>query len=644
MSTFEREEQSARPRADRLAWIAILLYLLALVAPAVTFFSVARYAVNVPVWDEWEFPLLMSRIDAGELTVPELAWLQRGEHRKVFPHLIILALARMTSYNVVAHIYLAIVLRVLALGLIWRLLAATVAPARAPVTAALTLVSSLLLFSAAEYENWIWGESAIMVALINLAIVTMVWALHRWPARWPGLVVALLAATVAAFSAASGLLLWGVGLVGLVLYGRQSGRGWLDRRVLVWILCAVALTLLYFAGWARRFQTDVVLEPGAEMLTHHLAFSASYLGAPLELREALGWAAGVGILGLVMILDALGAALRGGGWKSAGRVTPWFLLILFVVATAGLTSIGRSGFGLEQASRYIGISALFWVGAVALVVPQKLGRRRRGLAVAGACVLVAILLLAYGSAYARGYDQLTERSRSLREKTVYLRHVESARHQLRGLYPKPELLRPRVAALEALELGVFDDPTRREGRRIFSEPAVAAKEPALLTAGREYFLDLAPGFSPDEVAWHLAVVGGEGREVIFMIPPAAAEWTLTLPAASGIVLTTGLVVSSRLPTRGDADAGWGDKPPPGDGVRFRLSVERMDGSSAELLSRWVDPWRREEDRRFVPVSIDLDAYAGETIVVRLTTDPGPSGDTEWDLSGWVSPRVSIEGF
>lgn len=133
-------------RASHRRSVALLIYLLALVPPVVMFTSVSLHAVNVPLWDEWEFPLLMTRLEAGELSVPALAWTQRGEHRKVFPHLVILGLAYLTDFNVVAHIYFAAALRVLSLVLLWRLLVATIGPAQGAVTAPLTVLASGLLW------------------------------------------------------------------------------------------------------------------------------------------------------------------------------------------------------------------------------------------------------------------------------------------------------------------------------------------------------------------------------------------------------------------------------------------------------------------------------------------------------------------
>ena len=54
----------------------------------------------------------------------------------------------------------------------------------------------------------------------------------------------------------------------------------------------------------------------------------------------------------------------------------------------------------------------------------------------------------------------------------------------------------------------------------------------------------------------------------------------------------------------------------GDGVLFRIGVSFQNYE--ELLNLHVDPVAKESDRRWIPVNIDLTAYAGEEVEVIST--------------------------
>ena len=57
----------------------------------------------------------------------------------------------------------------------------------------------------------------------------------------------------------------------------------------------------------------------------------------------------------------------------------------------------------------------------------------------------------------------------------------------------------------------------------------------------------------------------------------------------------------------------------GDGVLFRIGVS--DGRAfEELFTQHVDPFNNKGDRRWIPVNVDLSAYAGEEVELILNTN------------------------
>jgi len=80
----------------------------------------------------------------------------------------------------------------------------------------------------------------------------------------------------------------------------------------------------------------------------------------------------------------------------------------------------------------------------------------------------------------------------------------------------------------------------------------------------------------------------------------------------------------------------------GNGVYFYGGVS--DGKSFEqLFTQTVNPFKNPAERRWIPVSVDLAAYAGEEIDVILNTrssGPGLPADERNDLPLWGAPVIS----
>ncbi len=134
---------------------------------------------------------------------------------------------------------------------------------------------------------------------------------------------------------------------------------------------------------------------------------------------------------------------------------------------------------------------------------------------------------------------------------------------------------------------------------------------------------LEKGFSVLDVA-----INGETKRSIFAHPHARIIWSIIVPP--GAVLKTSLGMEPET---------W-DKPD-ADGAQFRVGVS--DGKSyEELLRQYINPHGRPNDRRWVPASVDLSAYAGRKVNLIFNTDPGPPGvfqNPAWDWAVWGEPAI-----
>jgi hypothetical protein len=77
-------------------------------------------------------------------------------------------------------------------------------------------------------------------------------------------------------------------------------------------------------------------------------------------------------------------------------------------------------------------------------------------------------------------------------------------------------------------------------------------------------------------------------------------------------------------------------------VVFRIGVS--DGRTYyELLTRHVNPYDAPDDRRWIPVTVDLRPFAGKAVDIIFNTDPSPPGvpaDGRNDLALWGEPTVA----
>jgi hypothetical protein len=78
-----------------------------------------------------------------------------------------------------------------------------------------------------------------------------------------------------------------------------------------------------------------------------------------------------------------------------------------------------------------------------------------------------------------------------------------------------------------------------------------------------------------------------------------------------------------------------DDEPKSDGVDFRVSVVGADSAERTLFSRFSDA------KTWQPAEIDLSAYAGQTVALRLWNGPGPKNDTTCDNGFWGDPLLVV---
>ncbi|MEI8309873.1 MAG: hypothetical protein WCH98_03865 [Verrucomicrobiota bacterium] len=121
---------------------------------------------------------------------------------------------------------------------------------------------------------------------------------------------------------------------------------------------------------------------------------------------------------------------------------------------------------------------------------------------------------------------------------------------------------------------------------------------------------------------------GDQRRAIGMHPPWRKTWgdvfvdyRVRLPDQTPVTLDFATAIR---------DNGPGE--PPSDGVEYSVLVN--DGGSSKTLFI-----RFSAAKDWVPASVDLSAYAGREVTLRLMSGPGPAHNTTCDQSFWAEPTL-----
>jgi hypothetical protein len=307
-----------------------------------------RFGVNIPFMDQWRVVSLFSKEKQGTLTLVDL-FIQHNEHRPFFPRLIWLTLARFTRYNVNAELWVNFLIALGTFLFFIRRVVNTWNQAGVKWSLLLIPLFSLLVFNLGQYESWLQGIQTIM--FLGMACVVIGLFLLSDHSRNSNFAAAILLGVVANFSMVNGLLYWPIGLAVLIASAPQKTR---TLKVLAWLLCSAACMTLFLAGWTSD---GIGLHDMFLHLKEAFIFVLNFLGAPVNTLEQFAWKFGALGLGLFMFIISHVIVTR--SWREAA---PYFGILLFVLFSALLVTIGRMDLGLIQSrvSRYQTISIWFW--------------------------------------------------------------------------------------------------------------------------------------------------------------------------------------------------------------------------------------------------------------------------------------------
>jgi len=468
-STPSRTEPRERRTRRELASVVAIAALTA--TPLVVLIvMVARYAVDVPFWDEWHLVILLRWMKEGTLGFRGLWW-QHNEHRILFPRIIMLTLARVTDWDIRYECAANVVLAALTFLVLLVLVSRTRRSLGLTGPNWLLPVLSAMVFSLSQWESWLWGWQ-IAVFLNVLAVAGGVTLLSSPALSWRRLLSAIALGVVATYSFACGLLYWWA-VLPLLLARPGEGRGRVWLRIGGWCAVAAAVYTNYFQLYIRSDQQPSLMAAVHAPLAF-LRYTLNYLGHPVSEAHA-GYVGAAGVAMLMLLSVAL-LRLRIMTWLA---LLPYLCLSLYAGLSAAMTGVGRLGFGASQSlsSRYITFANLLWIPLLVLLSltaarcrralshssggrsperprgPRQPDRKLRRL---GALCFATLLAAAAGSLItsvgAVPWFRTTYNQRAADRAKL----AAGARpEELQTLYPVPFVLRESIPTLQKYHLSVF---------------------------------------------------------------------------------------------------------------------------------------------------------------------------------------------
>ncbi|TFG45531.1 MAG: hypothetical protein E4H40_08190, partial [Candidatus Brocadiia bacterium] len=390
-----------------------------LLPPAIVFSFVSKLGITIPFWDQWEFVPLLEKLYNHTLTFGDV-WKPHNEHRIIFPQALMLILAYLSGWNISLELGASFVLAFLTLLCLLSILRNT---SESPPSPWLKIIISCLVFSMVQSENWCWGWQ-IQIFMSIFGTVAAVCALTKWPGRYLGLVLAILAAILSRYSFNIGLITWPV--IFLLLLLQKKYR---PIHFMIFILSGLTTVALYYYNYTLPSDH----QPLFFFLDHpwgYIRYVLTYLGASLGPTPVLSL-----VMALIILFLAAFAVFEIRRIKKQKLLTlaPWLVLAVYPCIAAIITGLGRAALGWQQAlaSRYTTITVILVISTIMLVgnaikLSLNINRKKQLKTVVFAAVVVCVFIVSYGYSYLYGINFQQQMSRYVMESAFCLNYPYNA--------------------------------------------------------------------------------------------------------------------------------------------------------------------------------------------------------------------------
>lgn len=391
-STWKKATE--KPVVSIFYGLAVILVL----APCVIMLSMLLLkGVNTLWWDHMPFAELMFKLRHGKLGLYDL-WRQHNEHRILTAYISQLLVGLFTGFNFKILILLSWVTALGSLLILGVLQSITIRSKE--IRLVLFIFTSWLIFSAAQWINWVWAFQLVFFQGVLFALLTFyILTKSEGKIGVKPLLISILTAVAATYCIGNGIIVWVVGLA--IVWIRKENR----KVLIAWVASGSLILTTYFYNFERSSESlpliEVVKEPIAV-----IKYVLTYLGKNLTTTPQSAQNAGI-VLVIIFVLSILLIYKK----KKISRILPWIAIATYVLGTATLAAVSRLNFGVYHAfvsNSYPTISLLFIVALISLVaylleIYIYTFRKKHLIKLVGCVLLIGLLLGVAASGYVTNY-------------------------------------------------------------------------------------------------------------------------------------------------------------------------------------------------------------------------------------------------
>src|SRR6266550_415246 len=132
------------------------VFCLTLLPPCLLALLICRYSVDLPQWDQWAYVPFFEKLSHASLTFGDL-FAQVNEYRQFFPNLVMVAVGWLSRWDPRYEMLVTFLVACFISFTIYRLSKRTIGGDRTS-GLLLFLIANLIIFSPAQYENWLQGQ------------------------------------------------------------------------------------------------------------------------------------------------------------------------------------------------------------------------------------------------------------------------------------------------------------------------------------------------------------------------------------------------------------------------------------------------------------------------------------------------------
>jgi hypothetical protein len=534
----------------------------------------------------------------------------RNTHSHLVPGLIYIVMAKLGHFNIYWAIYLGVALAAAKLVLLHGAFTARSKNPAGLGTLLMWPILSLLVFSVSQISIFEQDLQALMTGFSQLGMALGIWALVRFPSRWFGALLAILAALIASFSFASGLVLWPVFVVGMAVFGfRKIGQ------YALLIVSGVAVSASYY--YFLYFDRSTI--GGASKITRifDFAFFSETLGRPfvkqltnirgtVDSARLLGWLGLVLALVLLAILIAFRKDRRLSDAAPAMLVMVAGILILWQICmTRPVSSPWYTAFALDFWVGLVGLAYVCWDCSV-LAGEAVPGTATTALIVGRSCAaaVVLLILVLYVSS-----------NRSWSDKSFFMiTRAPVSAATLRNYRTAPTYAEGTLAVWpmggNASFVREMAQPLERHRLSVFGPHQVWSLQGDSLLQNVDYHEPSQTGeifWSPDLTDQHEHFTSY--RRLNVHIPDDAwLSWTISVPPESErAVFKSAIAISDTPLSKGSPDH-----------VDFAVYTKPQGEKEEQVFSKRLG----RSEHRWSTFEIPLNQYRGRMITLRLTATSG----------------------